>query len=219
MIVSTSESDGVMKYLRNKFIDLNTKINFVKNNNYLNVNTYNDVKILRDVVKNDLDLNRGIIVNMATGICAKITKETVNKIIFPKYKFNYFNKRYVDNLNAARLLKELFCTAIYIDTLKPMKNKSNSINEKGYHHFVAPLKMNSNCYKAYITVKQKRNSNILYVVSVVLFKFDYSLDFITAKDLIDNTSIWNYELNDYNYYSYADFIAEDFKYNYVWLIS
>ena len=79
--------------------------------------------------------------------------------------------------------------------------------------------MNSDCYKAYITVKQKQNSNILYVVSVVLFKFDYSLDFITVKNLIDNTSIWNYDFNDYNYYSYVDFIAEDFEYNYVWLIS
>ena len=66
-----------MKYLRNKFIDLNTKINFVKNNNYLNVNTYSDVKKLREVVKNDLNLNRGIIVNNATGICAKITKEFI----------------------------------------------------------------------------------------------------------------------------------------------
>ena len=51
------------------------------------------------------------------------------------------------------------------------------------------------------------------------FKFDYSLDFITVKNLIDNTSIWNYDFNDYNYYSYVDFIAEDFEYNYVWLIS
>lgn len=205
-----------MKYLRNKFIDLNTKINFIKNNNYLNVNTYSDVIFLRDKVKNDLNLNRGIVVNMATGLCAKITKETVNKIIFPKYKFNFFSRKYIDNLNAALFLKELFSVAVYIDTLKPMKE--NSINEKGYHHFVAPLKMRGFCYKAYITVKQKQNSNILYVVSVVLFKFNYSLDFINVKNLIDNTSIWNYDLSDYNYYSYADFVAENLEYDYVWLV-
>ena len=205
-----------MKYLRNKFIDLNTKINFIKNNNYLNVNTYSDVIFLRDKVKNDLNLNRGIVVNMTTGLCAKITKETVNKIIFPKYKFNFFSRKYIDNLNAALFLKELFSVAVYIDTLKSMKE--NSINEKGYHHFVAPLKMRGFCYKAYITVKQKQNSNILYVVSVVLFKFNYSLDFINVKNLIDNTSIWNYDLSDYNYYSYADFVAENLEYDYVWLV-
>ena len=90
--------------------------------------------------------------------------------------------------------------------------------KKGYHHFVAPLKMRGFCYKAYITVKQKQNSNILYVVSVVLFKFNYSLDFINVKNLIDNTSIWNYDLSDYNYYSYADFVAENLEYDYVWLV-
>ena len=113
-------------------------------------------------------------------------------------------------------MKELFSVAVYIDTLKSMKE--NSINEKGYHHFVAPLKMRGFCYKAYIIVKQKQNSNILYVVSVVLFKFNYSLDFINVKNLIDNTSIWNYDLSDYNYYSYADFVAENLEYDYVWLV-
>ena len=100
-----------------------------------------------------------------------------------------------------------------------MKNKSNSVIEKGYHHFVAPLKMNNCCFKAYITVKERHNSNVLYVVSVILFQFDYSLMSITAKELIDNTSIWNYDLNGYNYYSYTDFIAESFDYDYVWLMS
>ena len=70
-----------------------------------------------------------------------------------------------------------------------------------------------------LTIQEKHNSNILYVVSVVLFQFDYSQKSIIAKDLIDNTSIWNYDLNGYNYYSYADFIAESFNYDYVWLVS
>ena len=209
----------MMKHLRNKYINLNTKINIIENNNYIKVNTYWDLKLLRATVKNKLNLNRGIFVNNATGICARITKETVNKIIFPKSKFNLFNKRYIDNLNAATHLTHLFNNAVYIDTLKPMKNKSNSVIEKGYHHFVAPLKMNNCCFKAYITVKERHNSNVLYVVSVILFQFDYSLMSITAKELIDNTSIWNYDLNGYNYYSYTDFIAESFDYDYVWLMS
>lgn len=113
----------------------------------------------------------------------------------------------------------MFNNAIYIDTLKPMKSKKQSEREKGYHHFVAPLKMNNCCYKAYITVKERNNSNVLYVVSVILFQFDYSQKSITARDLIDNTSIWNYDLNGYNYYSYADFIAESFNYDYMCLVS
>lgn len=86
-----------MKHLRNKYINLNTKINFIENNNYIKASTYQDLKLLRAIVRNNLNLSRGIIVNNATGICARITKETVNKIIFPKSKFNFFNKRYIDN--------------------------------------------------------------------------------------------------------------------------
>ena len=81
-----------MKYLRNKYINLNTKINIIENNNYIKVSTYQDLNLLRTTVRNTLNLNRGIIVNNATGICAKITKETVNKIIFPKSKFNFLTR-------------------------------------------------------------------------------------------------------------------------------
>ncbi len=66
-----------MKHLRNKYINLNTKINFIENNNYINVSTYRALKLLRTKVRNILNLNRGIVVNNATGICARITKETV----------------------------------------------------------------------------------------------------------------------------------------------
>ena len=62
-----------------------------------------------------------------------------------------------------------------------MKSKSDRITEKGYHHFVASLKINNCCYKAYITVKERYNSNILYVVSVILFQFDYLQKSIIAE--------------------------------------
>ena len=36
----------------------------------------------------------------------------------------------------------------------------------------------------------------------------------------DSTAtIWNYDLNAYNYYSYSDFVAEGINYGYVWFIS
>lgn len=209
-----------MSCIRNKNINIDTKIKFVENNNYYsNVSTYNDITVLRNMVQKKLNDSKGIMVNKASGFKAKITNATLHKIIHPSSHFNVFSKKYIDDLNAACYLKELFENAIYLDTLKPMKNKVNNVNEKGYHHFVSPLKMNGECYKAYITVREKVNSKILYVVSVKLFKFDYKLDTISVKELIDNTSIWNYDLNAYNYYSYSDFVAESINYNCVWIIS
>ena len=214
-----------MNYLRNKNININTKINFIENLKYFEVNTYCEVKQLRHLVEEKLNKDKGPVQNKATGFNAIITRETIQKIIHQtsKSKFNSLTIRYIDNLNAAYYLKELFENAVYIDTLNPMKGKVNNVNELGYHHFVAPLKRQGECYKAFITVREKVNSKILYVVSVKLFKFNYLLNSISAKDLIDNTSIWNYDLNDYNYYIYSDFVAESFDYrfdyNYIWLIN
>ncbi len=208
-----------MSCIRNKNININTEIDFIKNNHYCNASTYNDITVLRNNVQNILNHSKGIVINKATGYKAKITNTTLHKIIHPSSHFNVFSKKYIDDLNAACYLKELFENAVYLDTLKPMKNKVNNVNELGYHHFVAPLKMNDECYKAYITVREKVNSKILYVVSVKLFKFDYKLSTISVKELIDNTNIWNYALNDYNYYSYSDFVAESINYNYIWIIS
>lgn len=210
-----------MSGIRNKNINIDTEISFTENNKYYNVKTYSDISKLRNNIQNKLKNNKGLIINTATGFKAKITKETIKKIIYPTAKdnFNALRKKYIDDLNAACYLKELFENAVYLDTLKPMKGKMNSVTEKGYHHFVAPLKMNGECYKAYITVREKVNSKILYVVSVKLFKFDYKLDTISVKELIDNTSIWNYDLSAYNYYSYSNFVAENMNYQYIWMIS
>ena len=211
-----------MNYLRNKNINIDTKVPFIKAK-YFEVNTYKDTYILRNTVQAKLNNNKGLISNKATGLIAKITRKTIDKIIHPTTNPDTFNKFYIDNLNAACYLKTLFENAVYLDTLKPMKGKANNVNELGYHHFVVPLKMKGECYKAFITVREKVNSKILYVVSVKLFKFNYLLDSISVKELIDNISIWNYDLNDYNYYSYSDFVAESFEYgfdyNYSWVIS
>ena len=79
--------------------------------------------------------------------------------------------------------------------------------------------MNGQCYKAYITVKEKINSKILYVVSVTIFSFDCLKDNITVKELINNVNIWNYDLQKYNHYSHRDFVAEYMEYNDIWLIA
>ena len=134
-----------MSNLRNKNISINTEIDFIKSSKYYNVKTYKDIEKLRNSIQNILNHNRGIVVNKATGLNARITKETVKKVIYPTIKsnFNALRKKYIDDLNAA-------------------------------------------CY---------------------------------LKELIDNTSIWNYDLNAYNYYSYSNFVAESINYNYVWVIN
>ena len=205
--------------IRNKYININEKINFINSKKYINARTYKDMNLLKEKVKNQLYKNKGIIINTSTGFKAKITNVTINKILHPTPHFKVFNTRYIDNLNAAYYLDQLFKNAVYIDTLKPMKQKPNNINEIGYHHFVAPLKMNGQCYKALITVKERINSKILYVVSVNLFMFNYSEKDILVKELIENINIWNYDLKDYNHYSYSDFVAENIDNSYTWLIA
>lgn len=205
--------------IRNKYININDKINFVNLKTYINARTYKDMNLLKEKVKRQLYKNKGTIINNSTGFKAKITNITINKILHPTSHFKAFNTRYIDNLNAAYYLDLLFKNAIYVDTLKPMKQKATNINEIGYHHFVAPLKMNGQCYKAIITVKERINSKTLYVVSVNLFMFNYAKKDISAKELIDNINIWNYDLQSYNHYSYNDFVTEDVEYNYLWLIA
>lgn len=205
--------------IKNQYIDINDKIPFIISKNYINAKTYKEIKILQNKVINILYQSKGITINKATGYSAKITNITINKIIHPKPHFKPLNTNYIDNLNAACNLNVLFQNAIYIDTLKPMKQKQNNPNEVGYHHFVAPLKMNGQCYKAYITVKEKINSKILYVVSVTIFSFDCLKDNITVKELINNVNIWNYDLQKYNHYSHRDFVAEYMEYNDIWLIA
>ncbi len=205
--------------IRNKNININDKIPFIYVENYINARTYGDMNLLKEKVKNKLYNCKGVIINYPTGFSAKITNITINKIIYPTSHFKAFNTKYIDNLNASYYLKYLFKNAIYIDTLKPMKQKTNNQNEIGYHHFVAPIKMNGKCYKALITVKERINSKILYVVSVNLFKFNYKKNDISVKTLINNIDIWNYDLKNYNHYTYNDFVAENIDGDYIWLIA
>ena len=157
-----------MNYLRNKNIDIDTKINFIENLKYFEVNTYREVKQLRHLVAEKLNKDKGIVSNKATGFNAIITRETIQKIIHPtsKSKFNSLTLRYIDNLNAACYLKELFENAVYIDTLKPMKAKINNVNELGYHHFVAPLKMKGEYVIRHLLLLEKKSILRFYMLSL-----------------------------------------------------
>lgn len=200
-----------MKKIRNKYINKETQINFVENTNYKSAYCIDSVLKLRNYLVRQF-AEDSCVVNNSTGMKAIINRKTIRKMLFPGTRVNMLSSHYIDNLNAGIYLKELFKNSIYVDTLKPMKNKVHSIHEQGFHHFVAPLKMKGECYKAFITVRQKLNSNILYVISVKLFKFDYMRKSISAKELIEDVSIWDYDKSDYNYYSYADFVEDNLEY-------
>ena len=73
--------------IRNKYIDINDKIKFIKSKDYINVKTYKDIKLLIEKAKNSLYDNKGLIINKATGYTAKITNKTINKIIHGFVKF------------------------------------------------------------------------------------------------------------------------------------
>ena len=97
-----------MSGLRNKNISINTEIDFIENKNYYKVSTYSDITVLRNNVWNKLNHSKEIIINKATGFAAKITRATIDKIINPISNFKPFNRQYIDDLNGAFYLKQLF---------------------------------------------------------------------------------------------------------------
>lgn len=147
-------------------MDIDSRIPFTHLRNYINVSKGDSASLnkLEDAVKG---IKRGTYVNKATEYMADINRETINKALHPKSgKMNNFSTRYIDNLNAMQVLPELFREAVYIDSKPPQKSKNKGKAIQNYHHFVAPLYMNNDEYRALITAREKTNSNTLYVLRV-----------------------------------------------------
>ena len=171
--------------------------------------------------KNNLKKIKGVYKNLSTGYSATITSETIGKILRPNPRVDWNSSKYNSNLYIANYLPVLFEKAIYVDTLAPMKNKKANSNELGYHHFVAPISINGIHYRIIITARQKKNSDVLYVVSIesVLFhpniyqndyKDTYDISYrISIKELMENIKIWNYDLEDYLIYTIEDFVCSN----------
>lgn len=208
--------------LRNKYLNLDKKIKYVNNENYIKVDygCYKELICLKEKTKQTLKTKGVFLRNEATGYKAKITSSTINKILYPLPKFNAYNKKYINDLNAACKLKELFEKAVYIDSLPPMKDKKRNSNELGYHHFVAPLFMNNRKFRVLITTREKRNSNILYIVSTEIL-IEHCCDnnknnCISVNKLVHNIKIWNYDLEEYQIYNIDNIVCEkceDYIYN------
>lgn len=172
---SLTEHDSDIRYsLKNENITPDTKIPFVQHTSYKNVKRGNnkDLKELQDRVNN---LERGTYENKATGYKADINRITIGKILNPanNHRYNQWDKRYINNLNAARYLPELFENAVYVDTKPPQKLKNEGKQIKGYHHFIAPIYMNDREYRVRIVTREKENSDTLYIVET---------DILTIKD-------------------------------------
>ena len=215
-----SENLDVKFSLRNKNITEETEIPYVVNNQYITVQKNNKIALaeLQDRVKN---LPRGTYENKATGYKANINSNTINKALKPTHKkFNEYGTNYVNNLNAILNLPELFENAVYVDTIENQKSKNANKEIKGFHHFVAPLRMKGEDYRALITAREKENSNTLYVLRVEVMptekkmpqvatssigsQFTEASSTITIPDLIKDVKIYNYDTQENQEYTPED---------------
>lgn len=161
----TTDSDKVQFSLTNKNITEETEIPYTVDTSYHNVAVNDNAELVK--LQNEVKgITRGTYENKATGYKADINATTLSKIINPTKSFNPWDAKYnyIENLNAAKHLPELFENAVYIDSKPPQKTKNVGKQIKEYHHFVAPIEMNNNEYRVLITAREKVNSNTLYVV-------------------------------------------------------
>ncbi len=104
----TAKSEADIQFsLKNKNLDVNSRIPFTYLNDYISVSKGDNASLskLETAVKG---IKRGTYTNKATGYKADINSETINKALHPKSgKMNNFSTRYIDNLNAMRVLPEL----------------------------------------------------------------------------------------------------------------
>lgn len=216
-ISNDNQKSNVKFSLKNKNIDKDTKIPYVVSNDYINV-PKNDRSALNSLQEKVKQLPRGTYENKATGYKADITGRTIGKIIRPKPQFYPWGKNYIQNLNAALYLPELFENAVYIDTKYNQKEKNANKSIKGFHHFVAPIYMDNQMYRALITAREKENSNILYIVDTEILKNKKDLALpnnmngnllarssgISIPDLIKDVKIYNYDTQAEQSYSSED---------------
>lgn len=218
---SISENSGSDKKfsLKNKNITPQTRIPYVNHSSYMSVrkNDYKALNTLQDKVRN---LKRGTYENKATGYKADITRETVGKIISPsgKSKFDHWAKKYIDNLNAAVYLPELFENAVYVDTKGNQKAKKANQQIRGYHHFVAPIYMDGKEYRARIVAREKQNSDTLYIVETEIMpikngssvgrrsssRFVSVPSSISIPELINGVKIYDYDTQKNDVYTQKD---------------
>ena len=160
-----AERKDVKFSLKNENLSPDARIPYTVHQSYISVKK-NDNAALKNLQDSVRKLKRGTYENKATGYKADINGRTVGKILNPSHNMKHaqWSKKYIENLNAAAYLPELFENAVYVDTKENQKSKKANQQIQGYHHFVAPIYMDDKEYRVRIVAREKQNSDTLYIV-------------------------------------------------------
>lgn len=205
--------------LKNQNLNSNSRIPIVYSNEKIDTTSQNSMRLQNDFKNN---VKNGDYENKATGYIASITSETKGKILRPNGA-NTATKtqNYILRMISSNNLPTLFENAVYIDTLPPMKGKSNNTNELGYHHFVAPINIEGTIYRVLISGKEKQNSKKLYSLNIEIlpqkngnvplantnsgYQSSGTLPSdISISDLVKNVNVYNYDTGQYQIYNDTD---------------
>ena len=216
---SVSVEDYVRFSLKNEKLSPDARIPYTAHQSYISVKK-NDNAALKNLQDSVRKLKRGTYENKATGYKADINRVTIGKILNPSggNGFNRWSKKYIDNLNAATQLPELFENAVYVDTKENQKSKKANQQIQGYHHFVAPIYMDGKEYRARIVAREKQNSDVLYIVETEIMpikngssgsrsKASYfvSVPFdISIPELVNGVKIYDYNMQKNDIYNHND---------------
>ena len=205
--------------LRNQNLNSNSMIPIIYSNEKIDATLQNSMRLQNDFRNN---VKNGDYENKATGYIASIDSETKGKILRPTgIKTATGTQNYILRMISANNLPALFENAVYIDTLPPMKGKSNNPNELGYHHFVAPINIDGTIYRVLISGKEKQNSKRLYSLNIeVLPQKNGNVPLVNTKsgyqssgtlpsnisisDLVQSVNIYNYDTGQYQTYNDTD---------------
>lgn len=217
---SNPTSDPDIRFsLKNEKLSPDARIPYTAHQSYISVKK-NDNAALKNLQDSVRKLKRGTYENKATGYKADINRVTIGKILNPSggNGFNRWSKKYIDNLNAATQLPELFENAVYVDTKENQKSKKANQQIQGYHHFVAPIYMDGKEYRARIVAREKQNSDVLYIVETEIMpikngssgsrsKASYfvSVPFdISIPELVNGVKIYDYNMQKNDIYNHND---------------
>ena len=216
---SINVEDYVRFSLKNENLSPSARIPYTIHQSYISVKK-NDNAALKNLQDNVRKLKRGTYENKATGYKADIIGETIGKIISPSRNksFNRWSKKYIDNLNAATQLPELFENAVYVDTKGNQKAKKANQQIKGYHHFVAPIYMDDKEYRVRIVAREKKNSDTLYIVETEIMpikngssvgrskasQFVSVPSDISIPELVNGVKIYDYNMQKNDIYNQND---------------
>lgn len=215
-----AEQKNVKFSLKNENLSPDARIPYTVHRSYIAVKK-NDTAALKKLQDSVKGLSRGTYENKATGYKADINGRTIGKILNPSHnmKHTQWSKKYIENLNAAAYLPELFENAVYVDTKENQKSKKSNQQIQGYHHFVSPVYMDGKEYRVRIVAREKQNSDTLYIVETEIMTIKDGVrklpgqkprnlgatpSDISIPDLINGVKIHDYNMQKNDTYTSAD---------------